>query len=392
MLRKYRRKSKKIQVKSFIMVISPLIMLDFTPSFADTKDLAPPPIYHQRQAEFRPWSQADLHQAEALFTELFETLIIDAGSVEHQESRPDKSAQHAPEQHLQQQLHTRPAWQTLGMSLSTISLDTGETVLLLAPKSDRRQGSGYYLFRSELLSGGQSKNGPEVMLQAPHQFHDKGTGHIALSLFSEHPVRALVLNSAHRKRVDNRRSLSTNPDLAHNAHTLLMAFTRGFIAVQAQGRVVQLHGFNAKKRKTAAGRSALTIVSGGTNWPTEFSTTAAACLAREQARVLLYPQEVTELGGTTNSTANWLAMNGSNHFLHLENSVKMRENLLNNPRVRSLFWSCISKSGRNVEGKGVNAEKFGRENTPTVPDYDSWLLLDGFCSSSFSLTPSMPLP
>lgn len=291
--------------------------------------------FHHKQAEFQPWSNTDLRRAESLFEALF-------GGTELEQQTAD--------------------WQSLGMAISTQNLVGGETVYLLSPRTPERQGAGYYLFRRDNLTIPEGTT--EVLLQAPHQFHDRHTGHIAVQMFSEHPARALVLNSAHRKRIANRNSLATNPDLAHNANTLLMSFTRGFIAAHPRGRVVQVHGFNAKKRKTAVGRNAQVIVSGGANWPTALSTQVADCLAQAQTNVYLYPRDVSELGGTTNSTAIWLAMIGNDQFLHLENSSKMRENLLNNLRVRNLFWSCLSKDTVTAG----NTRNSSESERPTMPD------------------------
>ena len=298
----------------------------------NTPDILP---FHHKQAEFRPWSNTDLRRAESLFEALFSGTELEQQAAD---------------------------WQSLGMEVSTQNLVGGETVYLLSPRIPERQGAGYYFLRRDHLT--IPEGSAEVLLQAPHQFHDRQTGHIAVQMFSEHPARALVLNSAHRKRVANRGSLATNPDLAHNANTLLMSFTRGFIAAHPRGRVVQVHGFNAAKRNTAVGRNAQVIVSGGANWPTALSTQVADCLSQTLTNVYLYPRDVSELGGTTNSTANWLAMIGKDQFLHLENSSKMRENLLNNLGVRSLFWSCLSK---DTVTAGNARTPVGPER-PTMPD------------------------
>lgn len=293
--------------------------------------------YHIRQKEFHPWSRADLQGAESLFRDFF------------QGTPPD------------QQLES---WKSLGMSLTHYPLPNEQNIYLLSPLSNTRQGAGYYLLR---VQHPRHASAP-VILQAPHQFHDRHTGQIAVALFSEHDISALALNSAHRRRVDNRASLSANPDLSHNPNTLHMSFTRGFLAAQGEGKVVQLHGFSPAKRKTAAGRKAQVIVSGGVNWPTIFSAQVDACLATQHSGVLLYPQDVNELGGTTNSISNWLAISGKEHFLHLENSRTMRENLLNNLEVRSLFWSCISKTLYNIQAGSLGVEKFPGAATSSPPD------------------------
>ena len=336
-------------LKNSLLLLWLLSLISPGACFANAKETTGSIIFHQKQAEFRPWSSLDLNQAESLFKAFF------SGT--------------SP-------LQQRSAWQNLGMSVSIQTLANGKTAYLISPGNEARQGAGYYLLRPEGLATPGSESGsmpgsmpgpmPELMLQAPHQFHDRHTGHIATQIFTDHPVRALVLNSAHRKRVANRASLSTNPDLAHNPNTLLMSFTRGFIAAYPDGKVVQIHGFSASKRKTAAGRRAQIIVSGGANWPTALSTDVANCLSERQAEVYLYPRDINELGGTTNSIANWLSSIGKSQFIHLENSSKMRENILNNPIVRSLIWSCLSKDSAKVG----DSDKPYPTNGRLIPGYD----------------------
>ncbi len=259
---------------------------------------------HQRERNYMPWNSADLQRAEELFGAMFNGDFTD---------------------------NIFSAWTRLGMTLTAVGSGPA-TVYKLAPNGSR-EGSGYYLFRPAPTS--------PVALQAPHQFHDRHTGHIAKLLFFEHSAAALALNSAHRYRVDNRSSSAVHADLAHNAASLMMAFTRAFATAYKDGKLVQLHGFARSKRNNRFNQRAAYIISGGTRWVTPPSSKVAACLSQQFPDVLLFPRDINELGGTTNSMASWLALIGHKGFIHIEIDAINRENLLNKRQLRDGFWSCL---------------------------------------------------
>ncbi len=259
---------------------------------------------HQRERNFVQWNNTDLQRAEELFLAMF-----------NGDFKADIFS----------------AWTELGMALTAVG---GEqtSVYKLAPTAPR-QGSGYYLFRSTPSS--------PIALQAPHQFHDRDTGHIAKLLFFEHSAAALALNSAHRFRVDNRASNAVYADLAHNAASPMMAFTRAFATVYRDGKIVQIHGFARSKRDNRFNQRKAFIISGGTRWVTPASSKVANCLSQQFADVALFPLDINELGGTTNSMANWLTLIGHKGFIHIEIDAINRKNLLNKRQLRDGFWSCL---------------------------------------------------
>ncbi len=259
---------------------------------------------HQRERNFIQWNSTDLQRAEELFRAMFNGDFTE---------------------------NIFSAWTQLGMTLTTIT--NGQTsVYKLAPTAPR-EGSGYYLFRSTPSS--------PIALQAPHQYHDRRTGHIAKLLFFEHSAAALALNSAHRFRVDNRASNAVYADLAHNAASPMMAFTRAFAAVYSDGKIVQIHGFARSKRDNKFNQSKAFIISGGTRWVTPASSKVANCLSQQFSDVALFPRDINELGGTTNSMANWLTLIGHKGFIHIEIDAINRKNLLNKRQLRDGFWSCL---------------------------------------------------
>ncbi len=259
---------------------------------------------HQRERNYMPWNSADLQRAEELFGAMFKGDFTK---------------------------NLFSAWSRLGMTLSTVN--SGSTTFYKLAPTASREGSGYYLFRPAPAL--------PVTLQAPHQFHDRHTGHIAELLFLEHSAAALALNSAHRFRVDNRSSSAVYADLAHNAASPMMAFTRAFATFYNNGKIVQIHGFARNKRDNQFNRRKAFIISGGTRWVTPTSAEVATCLAQQFSDVALFPRDINELGGTTNSMASWLALIGHKGFIHIEIDAINRKNLLNKRQLRDAFWSCL---------------------------------------------------
>ena len=118
--------------------------------------------------------------------------------------------------------------------------------------------------------------------------------------------------------------------------------TESFATYQSTGRIIQLHGFDQSKRKSAAGRSSEIILSAGHRHPPSWVKQVADCLRQSLGtKISLYPDDVKELGATTNVQAQLLKNLGFKGFLHIEMSRPMRENLLNNKNLRQSLMSCI---------------------------------------------------
>jgi hypothetical protein len=64
-------------------------------------------------------------------------------------------------------------------------------------------------------------------------------------------------------------------------------------------------------------------------------------------KVLLFPEEVRELGGTTNTNAAALrALGGAAEFLHLEMARDVRRDLVRQPALRARMGECLIGGGR----------------------------------------------
>ena len=221
----------------------------------------------------------------------------------------------------------------LGFELAQVSAGN-ETLTLVREASDQLAGKGAYVFR---------QGGEPVLLQAPHRFKDLDTGTLVRKLLEERNFRAASWNTVPRWYEEN--GLKVDADLAHIGVSYFNAFGRAFARLCSGGCVVQLHGFDQSKRTTPEGQAADLIISAGTKTPSTAARSLAKCLAAKLApeTVLLYPEEVTELGGTTNENGRALRAMGVDGFIHVEIARELRQRLVDEPKLRDRFADCVAR-------------------------------------------------
>lgn len=199
-------------------------------------------------------------------------------------------------------------------------------VLLLMERKETAKGQGAYLF---------AMNRPlKFVIQAPHQYFDYKTGHLALQLFFEQNLRAIALNTVHRKQTDQ-------SDLAHQANSLFSAFAEALPHQNSERYLLQIHGFGKKNREPEAGRLADIILSNGSRSPSTFLTHAQTRMNQAtDFKTYLYGADINELGGTRNSSLAILANhNQQRHFIHMELSAEARKELRRSHPLREALWS-----------------------------------------------------
>jgi hypothetical protein len=175
---------------------------------------------------------------------------------------------------------------------------------------------------------------PQLMLQAPHQFYDLHTGKIANALFNDGKYQIKMLNSAQRYS-------SKNADLAHQKLSIFSAFAEVFAQHNHQGKIIQIHGYDAKKRKTNAGKYADIIISNGTKYPDSYLRELQTCHRVELGLVTrIYGYDVFELGATTNKIGQRLNKRHEGQFVHIELSKEVRENFNDEEWLRG-FNKCL---------------------------------------------------
>lgn len=225
------------------------------------------------------------------------------------------------------------AWDSLGMTVEQRH-DLHGAYQLIREQTGQCRGRGVFAFRSPVATG--------PVLQAPHSFHDRHTGRIATQLFNGGQLRAVAWNTVSRRT--ETADGSRQADMAHTWDSYFMAFSRAYAANSPEGHLIQLHGFSQKKRNTAEAAGATVILSSGTNFPGAHNRKLATCLSRHVEPVLLYPQQVSELGGTRNSIGQALRQSGFSGFSHLEMSPSLRKALRDDAQLQANFGTCIAGS------------------------------------------------
>jgi len=211
------------------------------------------------------------------------------------------------------------------LALDTIVFqEQGEPWLALMEASGSKRGRGFFLFRGNPADS-------RHLLQAPHRHHDRSTGELQRQLFLEGRFRAAAWNTLHRREVD----------LARVPHSYFIALARATQEVGA-GWVIQLHGFAKEKRKTVTGRASDLIVSSGHPAGSPVTRQLAECLRTDLPfKVVTYPEQVDELGGTRNPVGRALRNMDADRFLHLEMSAEFRDALLDSAGLRRVLISCL---------------------------------------------------
>ncbi|MEM7454233.1 MAG: hypothetical protein AAF456_07745 [Planctomycetota bacterium] len=218
-------------------------------------------------------------------------------------------------------LSLRDRWRESGWLLHE---DPDSNIVVIAEHPDARHGRGIYAFRL--------RSDSQLILQAPHRFYDRRTGTIVRKMFLENDVHAAAWNTVHREQVD----------VAHESRHYLAAFTEAMMRVDDELAVIQLHGF-ANKSRSANARNAKVIVSNSTRFPGRLARDVAISLKEEFGveQVLLFPLEVSELGGTTNAQASIVRGTGNPNFLHLEINSELRQQIEESASIRGAFFGAL---------------------------------------------------
>ena len=194
-------------------------------------------------------------------------------------------------------------------------------VATLAEIPDRRRGAGLVAVRLGPLDR-------EVVLQAPHPYHDRGTGPLAGALFDAGGFRAVAVATANR-------SAAPGADVAHAPESWFQAATDGAAQALQAPLFFQLHGFAASTSDACA------VLSEGPTRQAPVSlrdaaTTLAAALACDPVRT---GAEVPALAARSN--VQGLLLIDRADFLHLELSAAVRDTLAADPAAASRFAGAI---------------------------------------------------
>lgn len=212
-----------------------------------------------------------------------------------------------------------------------VAVERDGPLVIVREREDARHGRGFYVFRDNAR--------PDV-LHVPHGFKDEMTRDIGLALFAEGDFTAAAWNTVPRRY--ERDGVQVDADVAHLPATWFNAFVRATGRAWPQGRSLQIHGFDAGKRRSAAGADAALILADGTAVPDDALRRQRDCLASRLGReVALYPDDVGELGGTANVQGRTLRGLGYRGFVHIELGRSLRLTLRDDPGARAHLLACL---------------------------------------------------
>lgn len=216
----------------------------------------------------------------------------------------------------------------VGLRLQVWRVD-GQRYWALVEAEEDRRGAGAYIIRV----GERPAKGPLVLLQAPHAFFDLGTGELALRLFfADHPrAVGLFTNTLHRywdETGDFQKRERSPADVCHRTDHVFQHATDGATRALRDLLIVQLHGFADSKRRPDA-----IVSSGDIAESSPQVQRISLALQAVLGDVRRFPEEVDELGGTTNAQARLLRTSRRAHFVHLELSASARKKLQRKPEL-----------------------------------------------------------
>ena len=219
------------------------------------------------------------------------------------------------------------SWRQVGFDLAEVSSEHG--IWSLGESSDRREGRGFYLFRSGLARA--------VAFEAPHGVpsDDMLTGELALALFEHSGAKAAAWSTVPRESVD----------LAHTDRSVFQEFTLAFAEEFADGMVIQIHGFRRDRRESPKGQQSDAILSYGTRRPPPELERTAECLGRALETPVGYFPDVPELGALTNEQGRGLRAVDGPTFLHLELSYLLRKRLAAQSEDLESLAKCLLEIG-----------------------------------------------
>ena len=187
--------------------------------------------------------------------------------------------------------------------------------VLVRERPDHTRGGGAYVVRTGSTS--------TFVVQAPHTFFDEGTLPLACDMFQRTEARALFINTTHRyKSAPEPRADEHPADVAHAPDSLFLAMTEGLVEAIPKVDVIQLHGFQNRETTARA------VLSSGERRPGVpiVLRARAAFEAVVGPRVIVYPEDTSELGATTNVEGMAVRHSGG-RFLHVEMDGDLRRAL-----------------------------------------------------------------
>ncbi len=214
-----------------------------------------------------------------------------------------------------------------------------EVWIVLSEGGKDWRGTGAYVFRTGPVDH-------ELIVQAPHTYHDYHTGTIAERIFRQESVRGFFFNTCHRYRpypegTDNDR---VHPaDMAHVTDSYFHLFSVEYLTQISDTALVQIHGFERRAlRKNDIG----VVLSNGTDTPSAWAQRMSDRLHANLGgvAVAVYPSDTHYYGATSNAQASWVEAYHRGAFLHVELSRRLRERLIDDDELLQTLAQSIVKT------------------------------------------------
>lgn len=202
---------------------------------------------------------------------------------------------------------------------------------IINEKSKPYSGQGMYAIRITTEN--------QLLLQAPHAYSDLMTGSLVLKMMKESKIKAISINTIGRKYKKHNGNL-ISADMAHISKSLFLEFSKAFGTVFNEASIIQLHGFNAKKRNPS--EKYQLIISNGTPSVSLKLMYQKNCLNDVfSIQSHIYPNDVNFLGGTKNVIGQEIRHLGFDGFEHIEMSLEVRKKLNKSSKKRQAFINCL---------------------------------------------------
>ncbi|HSG88229.1 MAG TPA: hypothetical protein VLA56_03400 [Pseudomonadales bacterium] len=219
----------------------------------------------------------------------------------------------------------------LDLSLRRLPTPAGE-LLVVSERDGGLRGRGMFAIRPAADA--------EVILQAPHSRSDRGTGELTALWMQQLPFRAAAWNTLHRDAADDGRT-ALGSDLARARTSYFTALAEAALGTLAEPIIIQVHGFDAGRRTSDAGRDSAMIISSGTELPEPPALARSGCMPAAVGTVRLYPLDVQELGGTLNPVGRLLRARRAPGFVHVEMAAPTRTALREDADLREAVGLCL---------------------------------------------------
>ena len=168
-------------------------------------------------------------------------------------------------------------------------------------------------------------------LQIPHSFHDLHTADIGKLLCSGNFFESCMFNLYHR----------SHHDFTHTTNNIFNKFVKNLSATKSKFTIVQLHGFNAKTRKSEHISDTNLIISVNGRRPSNRIVRIINHSAMKSWKTTIYGHNINILGGTKNKQLELLRDKDKATFIHMELSLKLRRKLLTSSGERKKFLEFL---------------------------------------------------